>query len=176
MKVSDEPPPYDSNYSTSPAIEIPPLPSKVTLKQVYADFLKYIFNTTRGFFANSTPNGDQIWTRVEDLLIIVLAIPNGWDTAQQGFLRQAITTAGLLPVADLDKRLEFVTEGEASVHYALAHTRTNIWLKAGAMFMVTDAGGSTVDSTLYECKSISPTLVLQEVCASECVQVRRFWS
>ena len=38
------------------------------------------------------------------------------------------------------------------------------------MFAVVDAGGSTVDSTLYECKKIAPKLLLEEVCASECVQ------
>ena len=38
------------------------------------------------------------------------------------------------------------------------------------MFAVVDAGGSTVDSTLYECKGITPKLILEEVCASECVQ------
>ena len=38
------------------------------------------------------------------------------------------------------------------------------------MFAVVDAGGSTVDSTLYECKGITPKLLLEEVCASECVQ------
>ena len=38
------------------------------------------------------------------------------------------------------------------------------------MFAVVDAGGSTVDSTLYECKKITPKLILEEVCASECVQ------
>ena len=38
------------------------------------------------------------------------------------------------------------------------------------MFAVVDAGGSTVDSTLYECKKTTPKLVLEEVCASECVQ------
>ena len=38
------------------------------------------------------------------------------------------------------------------------------------MFAVVDAGGSTVDSTLYECKETTPKLVLEEVCASECVQ------
>lgn len=172
MKVSDEPPPYDSNYNTSASIEIPPLPSRVTLRQIYADFLKYMFNVTRDFFESSTPNGSQIWSRVKDQIVLVLATPNGWDTAQQGFLREAVVAANLLPVADLDRRLEFVTEGEASVHYALEHTRTNHWLEAGVMFTVTDAGGSTVDSTLYECKAVSPTLVLEEVCASECVQVR----
>ena len=38
------------------------------------------------------------------------------------------------------------------------------------MFAVVDAGGSTVDSTLYECKETTPKLILEEVCASECVQ------
>ena len=38
------------------------------------------------------------------------------------------------------------------------------------MFAVVDAGGSTVDSTLYECKEITPKLILEEVCASQCVQ------
>ncbi len=38
------------------------------------------------------------------------------------------------------------------------------------MFAVVDAGGSTVDSTLYECKETTPKLTLEEVCASECVQ------
>ena len=38
------------------------------------------------------------------------------------------------------------------------------------MFAVVDAGGSTVDSALYECKETTPKLILEEVCASECVQ------
>ena len=38
------------------------------------------------------------------------------------------------------------------------------------MFAVVDAGGSTVDSTLYVCKETTPKLILEEVCASECVQ------
>ena len=38
------------------------------------------------------------------------------------------------------------------------------------MFAVDDAGGSTVDSTLYECKETTPKIILEEVCASECVQ------
>ena len=38
------------------------------------------------------------------------------------------------------------------------------------MFAVVDAGGSTVDSTLYKCKKVTPKLILKEVCASECVQ------
>ena len=38
------------------------------------------------------------------------------------------------------------------------------------MFAVVDAGGSTVDSALFECNETTPKLILEEVCASECVQ------
>ena len=66
--------------------------------------------------------------------------------------------------------MRFVSEGEASVHYALNYTPTVQWLRKGLLFAVVDAGGSTVDSTLYKCKMITPKLILEEVCASECVQ------
>ena len=69
-----------------------------------------------------------------------------------------------------ESRLRFVTEGEASVHYALEYTQSDQWLRKGVVFAVVDAGGSTVDSTLYECKETNPKLILEEVCASECVQ------
>jgi hypothetical protein len=56
------------------------------------------------------------------------------------------------------------------VHYALDYTQSTQWLRNGVVFAVVDAGGSTVDSTLYECKQTTPKLILEEVCASECVQ------
>lgn len=75
-----------------------------------------------------------------------------------------------MPERHDEYRLRFVTEGEASVHYALDYTQSSQWLRKGVVFAVVDAGGSTVDSTLYECKEITPKLILEEVCASECVQ------
>ena len=77
---------------------------------------------------------------------------------------------GLLPEHHDESRLRFVTEGEASVHYALDYAPFAQWLRKGVFFAVVDAGGSTVDSTLYECKETTPKLLLEEVCASECVQ------
>ena len=66
--------------------------------------------------------------------------------------------------------MRFVTEGEASVHYALNYTQSSQWLRKGVVVAVVDAGGSTVDSTLYKCKGTTPKLILEEVCAGECVQ------
>ncbi|KAG8830436.1 hypothetical protein FRC18_008097 [Serendipita sp. 400] len=171
MKISDEPPTYDSDTNTSPAMEIPLLPSNVTLTQVYSDFMRYVFLGFRTFFQETTPNGVAIWGRLSSSIVIVLTIPNGWDTRQQGFLKKAALRAGMVQSEeDAELRLEFVTEGEASVHYVLGKVSHRTWLKKGTMFAVTDAGGSTVDSTLYVCKALEPKLELEEVCASECVQ------
>ncbi|KAG8772201.1 hypothetical protein FRC20_002802 [Serendipita sp. 405] len=170
MKLSDLPPTYDSNNNMPPPIEIPPLPEGVHLLKVYSGFLQYMYGTTRNFFCENSPNGTKIWDRLENKIIVVLCTPNGWDIEQQTFLRNAALKAGIVDsLSEAEVRIEFITEGEASVHYALAHTKTDTWLNPGAMFAVTDAGGSTVDSTLYECKSVNP-LVLEEVCESECVQ------
>ncbi|KAG8819814.1 hypothetical protein FRC18_011910 [Serendipita sp. 400] len=170
MKIADAPPAYGSNIVTPAKIEVPPLPEGVTLLEIYASFIGYMYETTQRFFAENTPNGAQIWNRLASKIVIVLCTPNGWDMAQQAFLRNATVKAGVVrSPEDAELRIEFITEGEASVHYALAHTKTSTWLTKNAMFAVTDAGGSTVDSTLYECKSTSP-LSLEEVCESECVQ------
>lgn len=178
MRISDDPPPYTSTnvYIPPPTIEIPPLPPNVPLKSVYVDFLSYMFRHTQDFFVNGTPAGSPIWTRLKDAnnIVLILATPNGWDTGQQSFLKDAVMQAGLVQKSKIESHLHFVTEGEASVHYALAHSRGHTWLKPGIMFAVTDAGGSTVDSTLYACKALVPKLKLEEVCASECVQVGVF--
>ncbi|KAG8798522.1 hypothetical protein FRC17_007403 [Serendipita sp. 399] len=100
----------------------------------------------------------------------IFAIPNGWDSKQQTFLRQAAVTAGLVSSNDAMRLINFISEGEASVHFALAYGSTKSWLENGMEFAVIDAGGSTVDSTLYTCTSTSPDIVLKEVRQSECVQ------
>jgi len=166
MKVVDEPPEYGTD--TPPTFEVPTLPTGVTLKKIYKHYLKYLWDHAQNFFINNTVDGERIWNRLGDKSFIVLATPNGWDTTQQGFLRQAVIDAGIISKGQDEDRLSFVTEGEASVHYALHYSQSRGWMKEGGMFAVTDAGGSTVDSTLYRCKGVLPKLVLEEVCASEC--------
>lgn len=172
MKISDLPPRYDNNSNVSPPIEIPQLPRGVTISHVYADFFRYLLSSTRNFFETSTPNGSTIWNRLKSEIYFVFCTPNAWDISQQLFMRDAAILGGLLASEEeADLRLHFVTEGEASVHYALAYTNNQEWLQTDVMFAVVDAGGSTVDSTLYKCKETKPQLILEEVCASECVQV-----
>ncbi|KAH7104330.1 hypothetical protein BKA62DRAFT_748745 [Auriculariales sp. MPI-PUGE-AT-0066] len=162
--------PASMRTNSGASFEIPPLPRGVTLKQVYSHFMRYIYGHSTTFFKGHCIDGPTIWDRLKDRVEIVLAIPNGWDLVQQSFLREAIVLAGVLPAGHDSKRLRFVSEAEASVHFGLAHTGGEQWLKPGMKFCVIDAGGSTVDTTLYKCAAVTPKLELEEVTASDCVQ------
>jgi hypothetical protein len=171
MKSNELPPAYGSNPNTLSLFEVPPLPNGVDLRTVYSDFIRYLYSHTRNFFIQSTPNGHVIWKRLQSKSVIIFCHPNGWDISQQSFLSDCAVRAGILSQGEVDSRTGYVTEGEASVHYAFAHLSSRSWLQPGLMVAVVDAGGSTVDSNLYKCESIDP-LKLKEVHRSECVQVR----
>ena len=151
-------------------LEIPALPRGVGIIKVYSDMLRWLMDQTKRFFERHTPTGKEVWQRLESTITIILAIPNGWELPQQHRLREAIVQAGVLPRDFNEDRLKFVTEGESSIHYALQHINDPHWLTEGVMFALTDAGGSTVDSTLYICKKTAPDLQLEEVRGRECVQ------
>ncbi|PVF96878.1 hypothetical protein CPB86DRAFT_786515 [Serendipita vermifera] len=169
MKISDLPPPYENPNAENSQIEIPNLPHNTTLSQIYSNFIEYLYIKTKKFFIESSPNGQQVWDRLESRIVMIFCIPNGWDISQQTFIHKAVIESGIIGEGEADERIDFITEGEASVHYALAHTSHMRWVKSNFMFTIIDAGGSTIDSTLYECKTTEP-LCLEEVCASECVQ------
>lgn len=154
--------------SEAQAFEIPPLPSGVSIERVYADIMRYLMESTQLFFETTTPNGAAIWGRLRDTIVIVLATPNEWGMREQAILRRAAIDAWLVTEENAGRLLQFITEAEASVHYALANPHSE-WLKKNTVFAVMDCGGSTIDTTVYRCVSTDP-LSLKEVCPSECVQ------
>lgn len=95
------------------------LPHGVTVEQVYADFLVYLMSHTRQFFIARTTNGRSLWSNLIGKSRIILTHPNGWGLKEQAVLRRAAIRADLVTQADAHDRVEFVTEGEASVHYCL---------------------------------------------------------
>jgi hypothetical protein len=151
--------------------DIPKLPQSVTIDTVYMDFLIYLRTCTRDFFIDSTINGSDIWDRLQNDIHLILTIPNGWDISQHTFLRTVAQRSGWVKQGKAFSNVIFVTESEASVHYTVEYQSGN-WLDAGTQLLVVDAGGSTVDSTLYECVSTSPKLVLREVKPSTSILVR----
>ena len=155
--------------SASQEFEIPPLPRGIAIERVYADLMKYLMEHTRRFFEATTADGAEIWKRVRDTIVIVLATPNMWTIREQLTLRTAAIMASLVTEENASQLLQFVTEAEGSVHYALAQDHSK-WLKNRTIFAVIDCGGSTVDTTVYRCLSTNP-LGLTETCPSRCVQV-----
>ncbi|QRW06686.1 hypothetical protein RhiLY_05685 [Ceratobasidium sp. AG-Ba] len=151
-------------------LELDPLPEGVSLRKIYADFLGYLFKHTRSYFELHIVDGALIWENYHTKMEIVIAHPNGWGIREQSFLRAAAVEAGLASQATSRNRIKFVTEAEASVHYCLYHTNLDNRLQTGSKFCVCDAGGSTVDTTVYKVVATRPTLKIEETKASACVQ------
>ncbi|KAG8783944.1 hypothetical protein FRC12_019178 [Ceratobasidium sp. 428] len=150
-------------------LKLDPLPNGVSLRQIYVDFLRYLLKHTRSFFEDRIVDGSLIWESYQPEMEVVIAHPNGWGIREQTFLRAVAIEAGLT-LASSPHRIRFVTEAEASVHFCIYHTNLGSRLQPGAKFAVCDAGGSTVDTTVYSVIAARPVLKIEEARASACVQ------
>jgi hypothetical protein len=101
-------------------IEVPPLPTGISLEQIYADFLRYLISHTEAFFKEKTIEGDALWKKLRGSVEFVIAHPNGWEIKEQAFLRRAAVSAGLVSsLSAADEQIHFVSEAEASVHFVM---------------------------------------------------------
>jgi hypothetical protein len=100
--------------------QLPPLPPNKTIVQVFADFLRYLFQCADSYIQQTHANGHVLWASVEHDIDYVLSHPNGWEGFQQAQMRKAAVLAGLIPDdATGHSRISFVTEGEASLHFSI---------------------------------------------------------
>ncbi|CAE6332690.1 unnamed protein product [Rhizoctonia solani] len=161
---------HPNDMQAKHALKLDDLPPGVGLRQIYSDFLGYLLKHTRAYFEDRIINGKSIWERYSPTMEVVIAHPNGWGVREQAFLRTAAVAAGFSTSDQAPKKVRFVTEAEASVHFCIHHTNLGTVLRPGTKFAVCDAGGSTVDTTLYSVISAKPVLKLKEERASACVQ------
>ena len=143
----------------------PSLPTGVSIQQVYRDFIRFLYEAARDCLLLTACDGNGVWDRLKDAIVLVFAIPNAWEFEVQTIIRDAV---GASNIGQPDIR--FVTEAEAAVHYALQSNGDGEWLQVGTTFLVVDAGGSTVDSTIYTCTATAPRLTLKEACMPICQQ------
>ena len=100
--------------------EIPPLPPSKTVVEVFADFLSYLLKCAKTYITQTHPSGDDLWTYMQNDIDYVLSHPNGWEGKEQADMRCAAVLAKLIPdTKEGHARLTFVTEGEASLHFAV---------------------------------------------------------
>jgi len=87
---------------------------------VFSDFLQYLLECSSTYIRDTHANGQDLWASVKNDVQFVLSHPNGWEGMEQTQMRYAAVKAGLIP--DTPKghsRVSFVTEGEASLHFAI---------------------------------------------------------
>ena len=88
--------------------------------EVFADFLRYLLECAASYIQNTHANGPDLWNSVKSDIDYVLSHPNGWEGTQQSEMRRAAVLAGLVTDDAIGhSRLSFVTEGEASLHFAV---------------------------------------------------------
>ncbi|EJF61940.1 hypothetical protein DICSQDRAFT_161253 [Dichomitus squalens LYAD-421 SS1] len=149
--------------------DLPPLPRGKSVIDVFSDFLGYLFRCASQYIRETHANGESLWTSIEDRIEFVLSHPNGWEGLQQGRMRQAAITAGLVPdTAAGHARVHFVTEGEASLNFCIQSGLTEETMQDGKTVMIIDAGGGTVDISTYTFVSISPVSV-EEITSADCI-------
>ncbi|KDR67670.1 hypothetical protein GALMADRAFT_1071822 [Galerina marginata CBS 339.88] len=131
---------------------LPPLPPNKTIVEVYVDFLRYMQRCARDYITHA--HGLELWSSVENGRIdYVLSHPNGWEGKQQSIMRMAAIKAGLITDSTEDRdRVIFISEGEASLHFAAHDGVLDSAVKKGGSIAVVDAGGGTIDVSCYRKK------------------------
>ena len=105
--------------------DIPPLPPNKTVIDVFGDLLGYLYESTKKYIQER--QGNTIFESVGANIDFVLSHPNGWEGKQQSEMRCAAIIAGLVnDMSGALKRISFVTEGEAGLHFCLKNIPTTL--------------------------------------------------
>ena len=106
------------------------LPRGKTIVDVFSDFMRYLFDSTKAMFISSDQIGEHRWDSVSDNIDLVLTHPNGWGGPQQTQLRAAAVQAEIVPDTQEGRaRVHFITEGEAGFNFCATHTHSGENLK-----------------------------------------------
>ena len=128
------------------------LPVGKTIVDVFSDFMRYLFDSTKTLFISSDQNGELRWNSVSRSIELVLSHPNGWGGPQQSQLRTAAVRANIVPDTPEGRdRVHFVTEGEASFQFCVTNTREGADLKVWCCYLRVVSGLMRVSSTAIRC-------------------------
>ena len=106
------------------------LPRGKTIVDVFADFMRYLFDSTKAVFKASEPNGEIRWNSVSSSVHLLLTHPNGWGGPQQVKLRTAAIKAGIVPDTPAGHAsVHFVSEGEANFSFCVSKSQAGRTLK-----------------------------------------------
>ena len=97
------------------------LPGGNTIIDVFADLMRYLFDTTKTEVEFWESDGKPRWDSISESIELVLTHPNGWGGPQQAYLQDAAAKAGIVQdTPDGRSRVHFVAEGEANFSFYVA--------------------------------------------------------
>jgi len=105
------------------------LPRDKTLQDVFADFIRYLFDSAKAFIQEHEPMGKELWESLESNIDLILSHPNGWEGREQAFLRKSVVRAGVFAEEEARSHVSFVTEGEATLGFCVTNTNSGELLK-----------------------------------------------
>ncbi|CAE6415054.1 unnamed protein product [Rhizoctonia solani] len=150
-------------------IKIESLPLRITLQQIYSDFLRYLVQHTRKYMEDRILQGKQLWQQLSPRMNVVFTHPNGWGVGEQEFLRSVAVSTRLSNANQASSRVQFVTESEALACFYVHHTNLGNILRPEMNFAICNAGDSTTDTTLYSVTSSHPIIKFEEKRAMTCL-------
>ena len=115
------------------------LPNGKSILDLFADFIRYLFDSAVNHIKEAEPTGDLLWENFGPTVELVLTHPNGWEGRQQEVMRKAVVQAGIFNKEEAFSRVSFVTEGEASFNYCATNT------KSGELLEVSDFWKTYID-------------------------------
>lgn len=171
---------------------IPALPRirNTSIVKIFADFLQYMYQCAKNYIQETPTVGPPLWNSLQDHIEYIFTHPNGWGGAQQSQMRRAAVLANLIPDTHQGHdRVQFVTEGEASLHFCIqsgiGEETTNVCLVSSYLcvhdetypicawqaregIIIVDAGGGTIDLSAYVLNTSSGTASYEEIAPPEC--------
>ena len=155
------------------------LPEGKSLQDIFADLIRYLFDSAKAFIQESEPMGEALLESLESNIDLMLSHPNRWEGREQEFLRKSVVQASVFTEEEALSRVSFVTEGEATFNFCMINTKSGELLevalspvqlqgyiltnrlKPGHKVLVVDAGGGTVDVSSYTVDSTTPLKVVE---------------
>ena len=121
FKLHLRPNPENTVDITRSIAALPTNPPK-SVVDAFADMFTYLFDSAKDYIVNSVDGiGSSLWSSFGNNITFIISHPNRWGGVQQTQLRNAVLLAGLIPdTPEGRRRVLFVTEGEASLHFALS--------------------------------------------------------
>ena len=110
------------------------LPKGKSLQAIFADFIRYLYDSAKAFIQECDPKGNELWESVERNIDLILSHPNGWGYLEQDFLRGSVVQASVFTMQEVYSRVSFVTEGEATFNFCVNNIRSGELLEVLVSF------------------------------------------